>query len=48
MDRRVNTDVSTYTDTTVQPGTTYIYRVRAVKTNEVKAGQTNPAEVSIP
>ena len=38
----------TYTDTTVQSSTEYIYRVHALKNNGVKSELTNPAYATVP
>ena len=39
---------TTYTDTTVQSGTRYIYRVHALKNNSVMPEPTNPAYATVP
>ena len=46
-DFQIPTRAATYTDTTALPGITYIYRVMAVKNNNLGA-DTNAAEASIP
>ena len=43
----VDFDASTYTDLSGVSGTTYIYRVEALKSNG-KGGMTNPQEVTFP
>ena len=40
-------EITSYTDTTAVSGTTYIYRVEALKANG-KGGMTNPVEIAIP
>ena len=47
-DVTVGVNDTTYTDTTVQSGTKYIYRVHALKNNGVKSETTNPAYATIP
>ena len=43
----VDLSATSYTDTTAVSGTTYIYRVEALKANG-KGGMTNPVEIAIP
>ena len=47
-DVTVGINDTTYTDTTVQPGTRYIYRVHALKNNGVKSETTNPEYATVP
>ena len=47
-DVTVGVNDTTYTDTTVQSGTKYIYRVHALKNNGVKSESTNPDYATVP
>ena len=47
-DVTVGVNDTTYTDTTVQSGTGYTYRVHALKNNGVKSQLTNPERITVP
>ena len=47
-DVTVGVNDTTYTDTTVQSGTRYTYRVHALKSNGVKSQLTNPERITVP